>query len=111
MLIPGIIGFQTLFAVFLSVIFFWIHHKWRNAVARKEEIKRLVDIVSKESTMVEFDAIYEYKSLPRLHQCAVCFCPTTTRCSRCKSVHYWCVLCKFSPNDFNFFFIYIFFSN
>ncbi|KAF2283902.1 hypothetical protein GH714_017041 [Hevea brasiliensis] len=94
MLILGIIGFQTLFVVFLSVLCLWIHHKLRNAVARKEEINRLVDMVSRESAMAEFDAVYEYKSLPRSHQCAVCFCPTTTRCSQCKSVHYCSGKCQ-----------------
>lgn len=35
----------------------------------------------------------EYQKLG--FQCAVCFCPTTRRCARCKAVRYWYVLlCK-----------------
>ncbi|EEF31689.1 cysteine-type endopeptidase, putative [Ricinus communis] len=64
----------------------WLHYKWRNAVAKKEEIKRLVDMVSKESEMFEFDSVYQCISVPRLNQCAVCFSPTTTRCSQFFSV-------------------------
>ncbi|XP_012081651.1 ubiquitin carboxyl-terminal hydrolase 17 isoform X2 [Jatropha curcas] len=94
MLIPGIIGFQTLFFFFVFLFCLWLHHKWRNAVARKEEIRRLVDLVSKESALVEFEAVYEYSSFPKPHQCAVCFCPTTTRCSQCKSVHYCSGKCQ-----------------
>lgn len=33
------------------------------------------------------------KSAEVVSQCAVCLRPTTTRCSRCKSVRYWYALC------------------
>jgi ubiquitin carboxyl-terminal hydrolase 36/42 len=31
-------------------------------------------------------------SVAKSNQCVVCFSPTTTRCARCKAVHYWYVL-------------------
>ncbi|WCJ31971.1 Ubiquitin carboxyl-terminal hydrolase 17 [Euphorbia peplus] len=91
-----ILGLQTLVLFFVSVFLVWLHHKWRNAVERKEEIKRLVDLVSKESAMVEFEAVYQYSSssASKAHQCAVCFRPTTTRCSKCKAVHYCSGKCQ-----------------
>ncbi|XP_050206045.1 ubiquitin carboxyl-terminal hydrolase 17 [Mercurialis annua] len=88
------IGLQALLFLFISLICSYVHYKWRNAVAKKEEIKRLVDMVSKESAMVEFESVYEYNSAHKLNQCAVCRCPTTTRCSQCKSVHYCSGKCQ-----------------
>uniref|UniRef100_A0A2P2JK11 Uncharacterized protein MANES_12G127400 n=1 Tax=Rhizophora mucronata TaxID=61149 RepID=A0A2P2JK11_RHIMU len=98
MLLLGILGFQPillfLLLLFPVVLSFWVHHKWRNMVARKEEIRRLVDMVSRESAMVEFEATHEYYTLSRGHQCAMCFRPTTIRCSKCKSVHYCSGKCQ-----------------
>ena len=91
MLIPGILGFQSLLYVFLLVGFLVIRHMWRNAEAKKEEIIRLVDMVSEESAMVEMAVSVEYSSIPVLHQCAMCYAPTTMRCSKCKAVRYWFV--------------------
>lgn len=38
-------------------------------------------------------AVSVAKNKNKNNQCAVCFSPTTTRCSKCKLVHYWYVFC------------------
>ncbi|KAJ8765540.1 hypothetical protein K2173_014662 [Erythroxylum novogranatense] len=94
MFVTGILGFQTLFLLSAAVLCLWIRSKWRNMVVRNQEIRRLVDMVSKESAMTEFEASNEFYTLPIAHQCAVCFSPTTTRCAQCKSVHYCSGKCQ-----------------
>lgn len=87
-----------------------VRHKWRNGAAKKEAILRLVAAASEEeSHIAELQAIEDYNlqhveynsqlkeykpphdstQVEAQHYCAVCRCPTTTRCSRCKSVRYW----------------------
>ncbi|XP_011013097.1 PREDICTED: ubiquitin carboxyl-terminal hydrolase 17-like isoform X2 [Populus euphratica] len=71
--------------------------KWRGAVARKEEIKRLLVLAAEEAARAEFEAAASYGTVPVLtnnYQCAVCFCPTTTRCARCKAVRYCSGKCQ-----------------
>ncbi|KAE8715814.1 Ubiquitin carboxyl-terminal hydrolase 17 [Hibiscus syriacus] len=87
MLVPGSLGFDIVVLVSLLGVFLVIRHKLRNAAARKEELTRLLEMVSHESAVVEAQATAEYGYYPK-YQCAVCFAPTTTRCSRCKSVRY-----------------------
>ncbi|KAI4328140.1 hypothetical protein L6164_020522 [Bauhinia variegata] len=96
MLIPGILGFQSLVYIFLLVAFLVIRHMWRNAEARKEEIIRLVDMVSEDSAMAEIQASAEYSSVPaaRWYQCAICHSSTTMRCSQCKAVRYCSGKCQ-----------------
>lgn len=77
-----------------------VRHKWRNGAAKKEEILRLAAVASEEElNIAKLQAIEEYNSPPHpqtqlenQYCCAVCRCPTTTRCSRCKAVRYWWVL-------------------
>ncbi|GKV23502.1 hypothetical protein SLEP1_g33216 [Rubroshorea leprosula] len=45
-------------------------------------------MASQEVDMVKAQAVAEYSSYLKPYQCAVCFCPTTTRCSLCKSARY-----------------------
>lgn len=72
-----------------------IRHKWRSGAVKKDEILRLVAVASEEEAEIaKLQAIDEYNSQPNLkleiqQSCAVCHCPTTTRCSRCKAVKYW----------------------
>ncbi|XP_039012577.1 ubiquitin carboxyl-terminal hydrolase 17-like [Hibiscus syriacus] len=87
MLVPGSVGFDVVVLVSLLGVFLVIRHKLRTAAARKEELTRLLEMVSHESAVVEAQATAEYGYYPK-YQCAVCFAPTTTRCSRCKSVRY-----------------------
>ncbi|KAL0342983.1 UNVERIFIED_CONTAM: Ubiquitin carboxyl-terminal hydrolase 17 [Sesamum angustifolium] len=77
-------------------------YKWRNGAAKKEEILRLVAVASREEAeTAKLQAFEEYNSpmqpLPQLEKqyyCAVCRCPTTTRCSRCKAVRYCSGKCQ-----------------
>lgn len=94
MLVPGFLGFNSVVLVSLLVVFLVIRHKLRNAAARKEEVTRLLEMVSHETAVVEAEASVEYTCYPN-YQCAVCFAPTTTRCSQCKSVRYWFVSSPF----------------
>ncbi|KAK6237921.1 hypothetical protein QUC31_003390 [Theobroma cacao] len=93
MLVPGFLGFNGVFLVSLLVVFLVIRHKLRNAAARKEEVTRLLEMVSHEAAVVEAQATNEYGYYPK-NQCAVCFAPTTTRCSQCKSVRYCSSKCQ-----------------
>ncbi|KAI3451214.1 hypothetical protein Pfo_007879 [Paulownia fortunei] len=79
-----------------------VRHKWRNGAAKKEEILRLVAVASEEEAEIaKLQAIEEYNSPPppqpqleKQYYCAVCHCPTTTRCSRCKAVRYCSGKCQ-----------------
>jgi ubiquitin carboxyl-terminal hydrolase 36/42 len=94
MLVPGILGFQGLLLTLIFVVCVVIRHKWKDAAAKKEEIMRLVAMASEEAAMIEVEATVQYGSIPvaLLSQCAVCYSPTTMRCSQCKAARYWFVL-------------------
>ncbi|XWS29585.1 hypothetical protein CRYUN_Cryun24cG0041600 [Craigia yunnanensis] len=93
MLVPGFLGFNGVVLVSLLVVFLVIRLKLRNAAVRKEEVTRLLEMVSHEAAVVEAQAAVEYGYYPK-YQCAVCFAPTTTRCSQCKSVRYCSGKCQ-----------------
>ncbi|KAI9106565.1 hypothetical protein K1719_022093 [Acacia pycnantha] len=80
----------------LPVIGFVIHRKWQFALARQEEIKRLLILAAEEASRAETEASYSYATFydPKVNQCAVCYSPTTTRCSRCKAVRYCSGKCQ-----------------
>lgn len=99
--LSGDLGFSSLVLVVCLVfplIGFVIRRKWRIAAVRKEEIKRLLVLASEEAARAELEASASYGtvSISRGYHCAVCFCPTTTRCARCKVVRYWYVILSFS---------------
>lgn len=96
MLGPGILGFQSILLALICAVCLVIRHKWKDAAAKKEEIMRLVAMASEEAAMAEVVATVEYTAMPvvRRYQCAVCYSPTTMRCSQCKAVRYWFVLPK-----------------
>ena len=87
------LGFSSLVLVVcclvVPVISFVIHWKWMHAQARKEEIKRLLILALEEVERAKQEASYLYNtvSIVKSNQCVVCY-PTTTRCARCKVVHY-----------------------
>ncbi|KAA3457362.1 ubiquitin carboxyl-terminal hydrolase 17 isoform X1 [Gossypium australe] len=60
MLVSGSLGFDVVVLVSLLFIFLIIRHKLRNAAARKEEVKRLLEMVSHETAYVEAQATVEY---------------------------------------------------
>ncbi|GAV66824.1 UCH domain-containing protein/zf-MYND domain-containing protein [Cephalotus follicularis] len=105
--VTGDLGFSSLVlvvCVVFPVIGFVIRRKWRLAVARGEDIKRLLVLASEEAARAELEAYGGYAattttnavSVPvtRNYQCAVCYCPTTTRCARCKAVRYCSGKCQ-----------------
>ncbi|KAJ7958928.1 Ubiquitin carboxyl-terminal hydrolase [Quillaja saponaria] len=99
MRVTGDLGFSSLVLVVclvIPVIGFVIRRKWRLAVSRREEIKRLVVLASEEAARAELEAtvVYGAVSVPKNNQCTVCYCPTTTRCARCKAVHYCSGKCQ-----------------
>ncbi|KAE9615213.1 putative ubiquitinyl hydrolase 1 [Lupinus albus] len=88
--------FTSLVCVVVFVISFIVSRRWRRSVARAEEVKRLLNLAKEEAARVENEASYEYGAVlvAKNNQCAVCLCPTTTRCSRCKAVHYCSGKCQ-----------------
>ncbi|KAH6823389.1 ubiquitin-specific protease 17 [Perilla frutescens var. hirtella] len=81
-----------------------VRHKWKNAAAKKEEILRLLAAAShEEAEIAKLQGVDVYESPPppppppqiqNQYFCAVCYCPTTTRCSQCKSVRYCSGKCQ-----------------
>ncbi len=112
-----LLGFPSLVVLFFTVIGFVIRRKWRLAMARKAEIKRLLVLAAEEAARAELEVSsgYGYRHgyvadpasavapISTSYQCAVCYSPTTTRCARCKAVRYWysCCCCFLFAN-FNF---------
>ncbi|BAT81929.1 hypothetical protein VIGAN_03184600 [Vigna angularis var. angularis] len=96
------LGFRSLVLVvvvclFLPAISFVLRRRLRRTEARAEEIKRLLVLAEEETVRAETEASYyryEVVSLPKNKVCAVCFSPTTTRCARCKAVHYCSGKCQ-----------------
>ncbi|KAL6180068.1 hypothetical protein ACLB2K_046736 [Fragaria x ananassa] len=97
------LGFRSLVLVACVLVpvigFFVARHKWRQAAARGEEIKRLLALAAAEAARAEFEvtAGYDVVLAPpekRDSYCAVCYCPTTTRCARCKAVRYCSGKCQ-----------------
>ncbi|KAL5846976.1 hypothetical protein ACOSQ3_010500 [Xanthoceras sorbifolium] len=98
--VPGDLGFSSLVVLAVSIVFpviaFIVRRKWRKAVARKEDIKRLLLLASEEAARAELEASFGYGtiSVPQFYQCVVCFSPTTTRCAQCKAVRYCSGKCQ-----------------
>ncbi|XP_010523321.1 PREDICTED: ubiquitin carboxyl-terminal hydrolase 17 [Tarenaya hassleriana] len=94
--VPGTLEFQVLLIGFVLLVFLLVRRQWRASAARKEEVFRLVAFATEQSYMAEVRAVanYEYVSAPKVHRCAVCLYPTTTRCAQCKSVRYCSSKCQ-----------------
>ncbi|KAK7385384.1 hypothetical protein VNO78_31101 [Psophocarpus tetragonolobus] len=81
----------------VPAIAFLLRRRCQREAARAEEIKRLLVLAEEETVRAETEAsYYQYGvvSAPKSKLCAVCFCPTTTRCARCKAVHYCSGKCQ-----------------
>jgi ubiquitin carboxyl-terminal hydrolase 36/42 len=117
MLIFEILGLQGFVYLFLLLGFVVIRYVWKNAETKKEEVMMLVQDTAAEmeayadSPSYEVSATYDDSNLnsisnsnsvpvSELYQCAVCYSPTTMRCSRCKAVRYWFVFCFLSQSLF-----------
>ncbi|XWS23974.1 hypothetical protein CRYUN_Cryun28dG0061600 [Craigia yunnanensis] len=100
MLLAGDLGFSRLVLVVslvLPLIGFFIRRKWRLSVARQAEIKWLLILASEEAARAGLEASLGYSTVSisrNYYQCAVCYCPTTTRCARCKAVRYCSAKCQ-----------------
>ncbi|KAK4742671.1 hypothetical protein SAY87_000672 [Trapa incisa] len=101
MLVVGDLGFSSLVLVVclvFSIVSFVIRRKWCISTSRKEEIRRLLAMASDEAVRAELDDCLSYSAdLPSVswpYQCAVCYRPTITRCSRCKVVRYCSGKCQ-----------------
>ncbi|XP_030528463.1 ubiquitin carboxyl-terminal hydrolase 16-like isoform X1 [Rhodamnia argentea] len=101
MLVAGDLGFSSLVLVVcfaLPVLGFFVRRKWSLAAAKSEEIKRLLVLASEEAARAEIEASASYGNpsppASQGYYCAVCYCPTTTRCARCKAVRYCSGKCQ-----------------
>ncbi|XP_058221282.1 ubiquitin carboxyl-terminal hydrolase 17 isoform X1 [Rhododendron vialii] len=104
----GFSSYLVLLGLFVGpLIAFVLRRKWRRSVARREEIRRLLVFASEEAARAELEASSAYVTSAAAatavaseisrsvqYQCAVCYCPTTTRCARCKSVRYCSGKCQ-----------------
>jgi ubiquitin carboxyl-terminal hydrolase 36/42 len=117
MLIFEILGLQGFVYLFLLLGFVVIRYVWKNAETKKEEVMMPVQDTAAEmeayadSPSYEVSATYDDSNLnsisnsnsvpvSELYQCAVCYSPTTMRCSRCKAVRYRFVFCFLSQSLF-----------
>ncbi|KAI4321109.1 hypothetical protein MLD38_034529 [Melastoma candidum] len=97
-------GLLLLFAclAFPLLVGLFVRREWRKSVSRGEEVRRLLVLAKEEAARAELEASYGYGGYgdvfspqpPRDYFCAVCYCPTTTRCSRCKAVRYCSGKCQ-----------------
>ncbi|XP_075511756.1 LOW QUALITY PROTEIN: ubiquitin carboxyl-terminal hydrolase 17-like [Primulina tabacum] len=109
MLLGADLGWWLSSVVVVVVGWFVARRKWRLAVARRQEIKRLLALASDETARAELEAVatycgYEEEPMAMVpgsspqrqfqYQCEVCFSPTTTRCKRCKAVRYCSGKCQ-----------------
>ncbi|KAL2317639.1 hypothetical protein Fmac_031515 [Flemingia macrophylla] len=95
------LGFWSLLAALVCLLLpaasFVVRLRWRRAAARAEEIRRLLVLAEEETVRAETEAasyLYGAVSAANNKLCAVCYCPTTTRCARCKAVHYCSANCQ-----------------
>ncbi|KAH9315522.1 hypothetical protein KI387_024149 [Taxus chinensis] len=83
--------------VLVPLVSLVILHRWKkNRAERKAEIRKLLILAAEEAARAEEEAAEVYTSATVIvrYQCAVCFSPTTTRCSRCKAVRYCSGKCQ-----------------
>lgn len=104
------LGFPVAFGVVLLVFvhFIWaaVCRRWELAQARREEVEHLARLAVEEAAREEMEATLayvpasvessgvEYIGETWRFECAVCHRPTSTRCSRCKTVRYCSGTCQ-----------------
>ncbi|MQM09721.1 hypothetical protein Taro_042599 [Colocasia esculenta] len=86
-----------LFLVVLPLVTYILLGKWNDATKKNARISMLAQLAAEEALRVEAMATSDVISAGPSqkigpYQCARCFGPATTRCSRCKSVRYCMVL-------------------
>ncbi|MBA0549815.1 hypothetical protein Golob_020824, partial [Gossypium lobatum] len=80
--------------VVLPLVTYFLLGKWSEVSKKREKVSLLAHLAAEEALRAETMAaasVIPVVSVPKkgLHVCARCFGPSTTRCSRCKSVRYW----------------------
>ncbi|CAL9753741.1 unnamed protein product [Musa acuminata subsp. burmannicoides] len=95
--------------LFAPVLAFVVRRRWRLAVARREEVRRLALLAAQEASWAEVEAMEAYaaawtsaavaakgvtKDPSARPECPVCFCPAIARCARCKAVRYCSGKCQ-----------------
>ncbi|KAI0495868.1 hypothetical protein KFK09_022175 [Dendrobium nobile] len=92
--------------VFVHVVWMAVCRRWKLAQARREEVEFLARLAAEESAREEMEATLtyvpasiessgvEYVGGTWRFECAVCHMPTSTRCSRCKTVRYCSGTCQ-----------------
>ncbi|XP_057949648.1 ubiquitin carboxyl-terminal hydrolase 15 [Malania oleifera] len=88
-----------LFLVVLPVVAYVLLGKWSETAKKKERISLLAQLAAEEACKAEVMAavgvIPNVSSSKNVtHECALCFRPATTRCSRCKSARYCSGKCQ-----------------
>ncbi|RWW79814.1 hypothetical protein BHE74_00011878 [Ensete ventricosum] len=88
--IPALI----IFLVVLPLFTYFLLGKWNESAKKKARIGILAQLSAEEAYQIEATtSVHVPLVLPpsktTFHECARCFAPATTRCSRCKSVRYW----------------------
>ncbi|MBA0822782.1 hypothetical protein Goarm_019562, partial [Gossypium armourianum] len=96
--------------VVLPLVTYFLLGKWSEVSKKREKVSLLAHLAAEEALRAETMAaasVIPVVSVPKkgLHVCARCFGPSTTRCSRCKSVRYWYNISLSSCNAS--FFLYI----
>ncbi|XP_077251016.1 ubiquitin-specific protease 15 isoform X2 [Tasmannia lanceolata] len=88
-----------LFLVVLPLVTYILLGKWNEVSKKKARISMLAQLAAEEALRVEAMATASVAPVASLsqtsfHQCARCFSPATTRCSRCKTVRYCSGKCQ-----------------
>ncbi|URD92697.1 ubiquitin carboxyl-terminal hydrolase [Musa troglodytarum] len=83
-----------IFLVVLPLFTYFLLGKWNESAKKKARIGILAQLSAEEAYQIEATTpVHVPLVLPPsktgFHECARCFAPATTRCSRCKSVRYW----------------------
>ena len=83
-----------LFFVVLPLVAYFLLGRWSEVSKKKERLSLLTHCAGDEVFTTEplsAATLIPLAQLPKInvHECARCYAPATTRCSRCKSVRYW----------------------
>lgn len=84
-----------LFLVVLPLVAYFLLGRWSEVSKKKERLGLLTQCAGGEGFTTESVTAATFipvvPPLPKnnVHECARCYAPSTTRCSRCKSVRYW----------------------
>ncbi|WOL00726.1 ubiquitin carboxyl-terminal hydrolase 15-like [Canna indica] len=93
--IPALFIFLVVIPLFTYILL----GRWNEATKKKARISILAQLAAEEAFQVEAMASADVlpvlpSSRTGLHECARCFAPATTRCSKCKSVRYCSGKCQ-----------------